>query len=286
MNSEQCRGPALSLTNISKVYRNREGKAALSGVSLELREGECLAIVGRNGAGKSTLLKIISGLLTPSSGQINCRIRSSYLPELNGIYPYLTARESLEYFSSLNKKNIDIDNLLEMLKLPEDKKKFVMNFSKGMKRKTSFGMMLASDSDLFIMDEPFEGLDPEICLDLVEMINSLKKNLKTFIIASHNISYVESISDQVILLDDGKIKDFIKMNGSRRYNIFFTSDLASCREVMERMNLIYDDINFPRVMVEFQGKVDDMLATLVMNGLRFNEVKRESLSETLLQLIR
>jgi ABC-type multidrug transport system ATPase subunit len=136
------------------------------------------------------------------------------------------------------------------------------------------------------MDEPFEGLDPEICLDLVEMINSLKKNLKTFIIASHNISYVESISDQVILLDDGKIKDFIKMNGSRRYNIFFTSDLASCREVMERMNLIYDDINFPRVMVEFQGKVDDMLATLVMNGLRFNEVKRESLSETLLQLIR
>ena len=114
--------------------------------------------MGENGVGKTTLIRIICGLLSQDHGKISSKGKISYLPEVSSINPYLIARESIVLFSNFGNVMYDTDLLLDMLKLAKNSKTLSKDYSKGTKRKTSMGMVMSTESDLFVMDEHIMNL--------------------------------------------------------------------------------------------------------------------------------
>ena len=162
----------LSVDRITKQYKN---KIAVDRISFELTEG-VTGLLGANGAGKTTLMRMMSGILTPTSGEISAdgipvqaesyRALLGYLPQDFGYYPEFTAREFLEYFSAL--KGIEkkrarekTKELLELVGLSDVAGKKIKTFSGGMKQRVGIAQALLNDPKILILDEPTAGLDPK-----------------------------------------------------------------------------------------------------------------------------
>jgi len=191
---------------------------ALKNMNMELEKGEILGIIGENGAGKSTFLKILSGLLEPDSGSIEyfgmnffsnrekIKKRIGYLPETDALYGNMNAMDYLKFFASLYSVD-DCETralkLLEMLRLPSDR--MIEGFSKGMKRKLSIARTLIHNPEILIYDEPTGGLDPSTSLFISNLLKELKKEGKGILFSAHNMYYVESTCDRIIILKQGEI---------------------------------------------------------------------------------
>ena len=201
-----------------RICKSYGKKQALTDFSVTLGEG-VHALLGPNGAGKSTLMNILAGLLLPTAGRILVDGRDTrtmgaefrgllgFMPQELGFYPSFTARETLEYYSALREvKNSSarIDELLRLVNLWEDRHRRVGGFSGGMKRRLGVALALLSDPAILILDEPTAGLDPRERMRFRTMISQLGEG-KIVILATHIVSDVESISDDVLLLRDGRL---------------------------------------------------------------------------------
>ena len=177
----------LSVDRITKQYKN---KIAVDRISFELTEG-VTGLLGANGAGKTTLMRMMSGILTPTSGEISAdgipvqaesyRALLGYLPQDFGYYPEFTAREFLEYFSAL--KGIEkkrarekTKELLELVGLSDVAGKKIKTFSGGMKQRVGIAQALLNDPGILILDEPTAGLDPKERVRFRTLIEELGKN--------------------------------------------------------------------------------------------------------------
>jgi ABC-2 type transport system ATP-binding protein len=228
----------LRASNIRKSYGDF---IALKDISMNLRKGEIIGLIGENGAGKSTFLKILSGLLDPDRGKIEyfgmnffsnkerIKKRIGYLPETDSLYNNMTAIDYLRFFASLYSVQDGEERaheLLEMLKLPHNKT--IEGFSKGMKRKLSIARTLIHDPDILIYDEPTGGLDPTTSLFISNLLRELKKRGKSILFSAHNMYYVESTCDKVIILRrgevlyNGDINDLLQF--STKYVISYTDN--------------------------------------------------------------
>ena len=162
----------LSVDRITKQYRN---KIAVDRISFELTEG-VTGLLGANGAGKTTLMRMMSGILTPTSGEINAdginvstenyRALLGYLPQDFGYYPEFSAKEFLEYFAALKglekkKAKEKTKDLLELVGLSDVANKKIKTFSGGMKQRVGIAQALLNDPKILILDEPTAGLDPK-----------------------------------------------------------------------------------------------------------------------------
>ena len=219
---------------------------AVDNLSLEVEGGEIVGIIGHNGAGKSTTLKMIAGLVEPTLGSVEVMGRNiqkdsvfvkkqiGYLPEESPLYENMSARQYLLFFSELYQmKRQDalarIDSLLDSLNLPQ-KDKLTGEFSKGMKRKTAIARALLHDPKLLILDEPNSGLDPLTSFFIINYLKSLKASGKTILLSAHNLFHVEYICDRVMIIKNGKMVVFDKMEairsslGKREYQVVFKSD--------------------------------------------------------------
>ena len=205
----------LKFENITKSYKS---KVALSDFNITLGEG-VHALLGPNGAGKSTLMNILAGLLSPTSGAVTVDGKSiydmgaeyrdilGYMPQELGFYPLFSAQQTLEYYAKLrdvgnSKKRID--ELLELVNLSEDKKRRVSGYSGGMKRRLGIALALLNDPKILILDEPTAGLDPKERMRFRNIISQTGFG-KTVILATHIVSDVESISDDCLLLKNGRL---------------------------------------------------------------------------------
>lgn len=212
----------LQLRNISKCYGARQ---VLQPVDLTLNCG-VYALLGPNGAGKTTLMNIITDLIPPTTGEVlfdgteihrlgtQYRKKLGYLPQNPGLYPEFTARELLEYFACLKQivsPKQEIDSLLELVNLTEEKNKKIGTFSGGMKRRIGIAIALLGDPALLILDEPTTGLDPEERVRFRTLISKIGFS-RTVIYATHIISDVVSIASQIILIQNGSM---IKIAGRR-----------------------------------------------------------------------
>ncbi|AEA48113.1 ABC transporter ATP-binding protein [Archaeoglobus veneficus] len=202
----------LKANGLKKRYGNFE---ALKGVSFELDSGEILGLIGENGAGKSTIIKILTGLIEPTDGKVEYFGRDfgefkevkndiGYLPEVDSLYENMNALEYLSFFASIYgvKDKRRIDELLEMLKIPANKP--LGEFSKGMKRKVAIARTLIHDPQILIYDEPTGGLDPSTSLFIANFMRELKKKGKAILFSAHNMYYVESVCDKVLILKSGE----------------------------------------------------------------------------------
>ncbi|WP_141433668.1 ABC transporter ATP-binding protein [Bacillus sp. 03113] len=188
---------------------------ALNNVSFQLDKGKIYGLIGPNGSGKSTTLKMIAGLVHPSSGQVlvdgipsSRRVadRVAYLTELDMFYPSFTVKDTIQFaatqFSDFQMDKAD--ELLIFMKLDPDKK--VKQLSKGNRGRLKLVVVLARNTPILLLDEPFSGLDPMVRDSIVKgLLSYIDFDNQTVIITTHEILEVESILDEVIGIKDGNI---------------------------------------------------------------------------------
>lgn len=196
----------IELINVSFGYKGKE--VVLSEINLEINQGECWGVLGHNGAGKTTLSYLIMKLLSPREGRIiNNSDDYDYLPEFGGYYKHLTVLQNFEFKLSLSKsRSIAIlDDTLKKLGLWDFKNKLASRLSQGQKKRLALGLIIVSAKELIYLDEPTNGLDPEMLIILKDYLMELIDKGKTIIINSHNIDFINDISTNVLILNRGKI---------------------------------------------------------------------------------
>ncbi|MBD3249150.1 ATP-binding cassette domain-containing protein [Candidatus Woesearchaeota archaeon] len=207
---------------LNGVRKNFGSKAVLEDISLEIKEGEVIGIVGKSGAGKTTLLKIIVEFLKKDGGdisfdreKINRSRHFSYFgfsTQEKSFYSRLTVKENLIYFASLHempKANLDntIDNILQEVGLQDDKDTISSSLSQGMQKRLDIACSIVHDPDILVVDEPTADLDPGLrkkIWDLIRFLN--KKKGKTIIISSHLPEELFAVCSRLFVLEDKKVK--------------------------------------------------------------------------------
>ncbi len=205
----------LTVDRISKQYKN---KIAVDRVTFHLTEG-VTGLLGANGAGKTTLMRMMSGILTPTSGSITAdgipvqteeyRALLGYLPQDFGYYPEFNAREFVEYIAALKgiekkKAKQKTEELLEIVGLSDVANKKIKNFSGGMKQRVGIAQALVNDPKILILDEPTAGLDPKERVRFRNLIADIGKDT-IVLFSTHIVSDIEHIAGNVLMIRDGQL---------------------------------------------------------------------------------
>ncbi len=201
----------LELKNIYKNYQSiKKEEKVLNDISFSLNEGDFIGIVGPSGSGKSTLLSIISGLDKPSKGEIikKDNLKVAYMLQDDTLMPFLTILDNcllgLKINKICNKKNIEmVKNLLKKYGLEDQMNKYPDNLSGGQRQRASLIRALSLSPDLLLLDEPFSALDYQTRLNISNDVrNIIKKEKKSLIIVTHDISEAVNMCNKVIVLSD------------------------------------------------------------------------------------
>lgn len=208
---------AIFAENVSKNYGAIQ---ALSNVSLKVEAGTSFALLGKNGAGKTTFVKSLLDLVSPKEGTLKilgvdsslkeARQKVSYLPEKFSFYPYYTLRGVCEFYGMMKgvkgqELKTQIDTAMERLGIASLGFKKVKECSKGQLQRTGIAATLVGDTELFILDEPFSGLDPIAIKELQDLLKALKNEGKTVFINSHGLDAVEKVCETMAIIDNGKV---------------------------------------------------------------------------------
>ena len=179
----------------------------LDDISIEFKNNQINGIVGLNGAGKTTFFNVLSTTLKTQTGDIMLdgnplsNKNVAYLETVNFFYSRITGNEYLKIFKQTN-LDFNLDSLQEFLKLPLDD--LIETYSTGMKKKLALLGVLKQDKKIFLLDEPFNGLDLETNKILELIITALKEKGKTIFVSSHIIDPLLAVCDQIHYLDNGK----------------------------------------------------------------------------------
>ncbi|HHX22888.1 MAG: ABC transporter ATP-binding protein [Tepidanaerobacteraceae bacterium] len=211
----------LTLDNIQTYYGNIH---ALKGISLDVKHGEIVTIIGANGAGKTTVLKTICGLVTPSSGKVmfeNNDITGkavsdiveagiAMVPEGRRIFPRMTILENLQLGAYLNKdrkavKN-DLEKVFNIFPILKDRiKQIAGTLSGGEQQMLAIGRALMSRPKLMLLDEPSMGLAPKIVSNIFDIIIKINREGTTILLVEQNARMALSIADKGFVIETGKI---------------------------------------------------------------------------------
>jgi heme ABC exporter ATP-binding subunit CcmA len=207
----------LSIRELSRNYGRRR---ALAKVSMECRAGDIVGLLGPNGAGKSTLLSIVSTLTAPTSGEVRyggrtaaeigspLRSRIGVLSHDLHLYPELTARENLLFFSELYgvpDAAARASSALQRAGLSDRGDDLVQGFSRGMRQRLALERALLHAPRLLLLDEPFTGLDDESTVALIARLKELRAAGHIVLVATHDLDTAEEVLDRAVVLRDGRL---------------------------------------------------------------------------------
>lgn len=204
----------LALFSASGITKRYGTRLVLDSVDLALFPHELVTLVGPNGAGKSTLIKIIVGHAAPDTGTVSIgelsAHRIGYAPEVSMIYPLLTVTEHLR-FVELSR---DLPHLsrgeearfLERFGLLDHRDHLANNLSKGMKRRLMLACAVRAHARLLVLDEPFDGLDPDGQDFLSALLSELAEQGAGVLVSTHRLDIAERIGTRIVILDHGHIK--------------------------------------------------------------------------------
>ena len=208
-----------SCLNVRSLGKNFGSKNALTGITMDVKEGEIIGLVGPNGAGKTTLIKLIMGLLKPDTGSVSLygkdikavghdeMRRVGYIPDEPFFYDFMTARQTIEFNGRFYPgwDSQKCDDLLQRFHLPLDEP--VKNMSRGMKAQLGLILVLAQKADFLVLDEPLEGLDPLRRLEFLNLVleDFLESAGRSVLISSHYLEELERVVDRVALLHEGRL---------------------------------------------------------------------------------
>ena len=205
----------LNIENVTKSFGN---KKILKNVSFSINSGDILAFIGPNGSGKTTTIKLILGLQTIDKGKISINgydINKNYKKAISKVgaivenpdsYMYLTGYQNLKLIANLypNINESKILELLELVGLSDRKDDKVSKYSLGMRQRLGIAKSLINDTNLLILDEPTNGLDPAGIKDLRELLKHLAQKGLAILISSHNLSELESFCNKVCMINNGQ----------------------------------------------------------------------------------
>ncbi|MCC7497839.1 MAG: ABC transporter ATP-binding protein [Bryobacterales bacterium] len=195
---------------------------AVRDLSFEVAPGTICAFLGPNGAGKSTTVRMLSGLLTPSSGSavvagldvagggVELKRQIGVLPENLGLFDDLTVEEHLHltgdlYGLSTAETRARTDQLLRVLALEHGRNRFASRCSHGMRKKTSLAMALLPNPKVLFLDEPFEGIDPVSSKAMRDLLAAIATRGITVFLTSHILPVVERLAQQILMLRGGEL---------------------------------------------------------------------------------
>ncbi len=201
----------IEIENLTKAFGT---KVALDGVTLSLEKGQIVGLLGPNGSGKTTMIKILTGLLTPNSGEVRINGMKpgvetkkvvAYLPDRNALPDYMTSEQLIrmysDFFVDFNKEKAE-----RMLgELGVDMKQEMRRMSKGTKEKLQLCLVMAREADVYLLDEPIGGVDPATRDYILKTIISNYNEEAVVMISTHLIQDIESVLDDVIFLKEGRV---------------------------------------------------------------------------------
>lgn len=195
----------------SSMHKNTTKQHALKDISLEVKKGEFFGIVGRNGSGKSTLLKMIAGIYQPTKGRV--RINGKLVPFIElgvGFNPELTGRENVYLNGALlgfSRKEVSsmYEDIVAFAELKEFMDQKLKNYSSGMQVRLAFSMAIRADADVLLIDEVLAVGDANFQRKCFDYFRQLKRNNKTVIFVSHDMTAVREYCDRAVLINDNKL---------------------------------------------------------------------------------
>ena len=204
---------AVEIKNVTKQFKET---TALKNVSVSFEKGKIYGIVGRNGSGKTVMFKCICGLLAVTDGEISVlgqtigdglRVPKGVgaVIETPGFLPNASGYRNLYYLAALSGKpdKKKIRDAITMVGLDPDSRKFVGNYSMGMRQRLGLAQAIMEDPGLLILDEPLNGLDKHGVKEMRELIKGLQAAGKTILLASHNQGDIDALCDTVCEMDAG-----------------------------------------------------------------------------------
>lgn len=228
--------PLVEIKGLSKRYEGK--KLALDNLNLTLPRGRIIGLLGPNGSGKTTLIKLITGLLTPTSGSITVngmsigvttKSRIAYLPERTYLQSSMRVDDMIDFFTEFY-ADFKKERAFEMLKaLGIDPSARLKTLSKGTKEKVQLILVMSRDADLYILDEPIAGVDPAARDYILRTIISNYNENATVLISTHLITDIESVLDEVVFIRYGKLILYNSVDNIREH--FGKSIDAYFREV-------------------------------------------------------
>lgn len=282
----------LSLKNLNKSFAEKE---VLKDVSLEIKQGEVISILGRSGSGKSTLLNILAGFERADSGELEiggsrCFDDGSFIEPQHrnlgfvfqnyALFPHLTVYENLVFGISKLPKFMQkerADKLLEMINLPGYEKKYPHQLSGGEQQRVSLARVLATDPDIILFDEPFSNVDTILKSSIEkELLSIIKSHGKTAIFVTHDPKEALAISDRIAFIEEGRVVQYD--TPQTIYNNPKTTALASffgttnCFEEMclrvEQCTISPEEGEFKANVIEaiYQGSHYETVVGFIHNG--------------------
>ena len=291
-------GNQILINNLSKVYDN--GLNALKKVSLEVKQGEILAMLGPNGAGKTTLISIICGIVTPSSGSVTVdgfdiikdyretRSRIGMVPQELNLESFETVFDTVSYSRGLYgkpPKPEHIEKILKDLSLWDKKDQRLRQLSGGMKRRVLIAKALSHEPKILFLDEPTAGVDVELRREMWKVVDSLRKTGVTIILTTHYIEEAEAIADRIGVINQGEIilveekKELLKKMGQKTLTIELQEKIEEIPKSLEKYNLNIGDnkmyLNYTYSLTEKQTGITNLLQDLKDTGLKLRDLKTE-----------
>ncbi len=297
------------------LTRKFGGATAVDSLDLTINDGEVFGFIGPNGAGKTTTIRMMTCLISPTSGSVlingldvnrpdealQIRSKIGFLPEVPGLYETLSAYKNLDFYAALydvpaDKRERRIKELLETLGIWNRKDDIVGKFSKGMKQKIAIARALVHEPEFLFLDEPTSGLDPEASLTVRTFLLELKKEGRTIFINTHNLDDAERLCDTIgvmktRLLATGSPAELSRMFWGHTTVIHLRSSSAALVAAVR-------DVSGVTAVQEFEGKLlidvtdpesvnPEIIKCLLKNGAQIvfvNELKR-GLEDVYLRLL-
>ena len=300
----------IKIKNVSKIYKLYEKPIdrlkealnpfkkkyhrdfyALKEIGFDIRRGDTIGIIGKNGSGKSTLLKIITGVLTQTSGTVNVNGRVSALLELGaGFNPEYTGIENIYLNGTMlgyTREEIQckIDNILQFAEIGDFVYQPIKTYSSGMFVRLAFAVAVNVDPDILIVDEALAVGDIRFQMKCMEKFNEFREKGKTILFVSHEINSIKKFCNRVIWLNDGEIKaagdtnyitdqylDYLKISEKDEENTAFDMDIDIAKENNLKLELgqitkltifdeFYEEINIvehnKKVLVKVEFEIHD-----------------------------
>ena len=297
------------------LTRRFDDMVAVDSIDLTINDGEVFGFIGPNGAGKTTTIRMITCLISPTSGTalvngldvtrpddaLLIRSKIGFLPEVPGLYDTLSAYKNLDFYAALygvpaEKRERRIKELLETLGIWNRRDDIVGKFSKGMKQKIAIARALVHEPEFLFLDEPTSGLDPEASLTVRNFLTELKKEGRTIFINTHNLDDAERLCDKIgvmktRLLATGSPEDLSRM-------FWGHTTVVHLRSVTPSMMAAVRDLSGVTGIRDFEGKLlidvtdpettnPEIVKALLRNGgdiTYVNELKR-GLEDVYLRLL-
>ncbi|KHD35979.1 antibiotic ABC transporter ATP-binding protein [Clostridium acetobutylicum] len=303
------------MVEVKNITRRFNDKLVLDNISFEVKKGDIFGFIGPNGAGKSTLINIMTGLLSPNSGDIELGGHSilkepveakkliGLVPQQLALMEDFSAYDNLRYFGSFygiygKKLRERIHEVLEVTGLLYRKNEKVKKFSGGMKRRLNLAVAIIHNPKILIMDEPTVGVDPQSRNCIFEYIKKVNKEENTTVIyTSHYMEEVELICKNIFILDLGKevargskteIKALSNMNGTIQLKVDTLDEkfFLKLKEISGVRNVFVEDGTIKVLIDEWKFQIKDLLEAAVKENIEIIDFNKSevSLEEVFLSL--